>query len=98
MYHPPNECLPPERKAGGLELDSLRLLVGGALFVGTAGVVLALRLPRPFFWIWLGALPLCLLGGVQAKTEFGRKLFLVCFGLALSLGLLEGMFAIFDWH
>jgi hypothetical protein len=31
----------PERKAGGLELDLLRLLVGGALFVGTAGMVLA---------------------------------------------------------
>jgi hypothetical protein len=60
-------------------LDLLRLLVGGALFVATAGLVLALRLPRPFFWIWLGALPLCLLGGVQAKTEFGRKFFLVCF-------------------
>jgi hypothetical protein len=76
-------------------LDLLRLLIGGALFVGTSGIVLALRLPRPFFWIWLGALPLCLFGGVRAKTEFGRRLSLVCFGLALSLGLLEGMFAIF---
>ena len=57
-------------------------------------VVLLLWLPRPFLWIWLSALPLCLLGGVQAKTGFGSKLFLVCFGLALSLCLLEVIFAI----
>ena len=87
----------PERNAGGLALDLIRLLVCGALFVGTAGMVLALGLPRPFLWIWLAALPLCLFGGVRAKTEFGRKFFLVCLGLALSFGLLEGGFAIFNW-
>ena len=88
---------PPRGRAGGLALDLIRLLVAGALIVGTAGLILLLGLPRPFFWICLAALPLCLFGGVQAKTEFARKVFLVCFGLALSLGLLEGMFAIFSW-
>ena len=73
--------------------DLLRLLFGGALFVGTAAMVLALRLPWPFLWIWLTALPLTLVGGVRARTEFGRKLSLVALGLALSLGLLEGVFA-----
>lgn len=84
------------RKVDRLGSDLLRLLFCGALFVATAAMILALELPRPFLWIWLAALPLCLFGGVRAKADFGRKLSLVGFGLALGLGLLEGVFATLD--
>ena len=36
--------------------DLLRLLLGCVLFLGAAALVLYLRLPRPFVWIWLAAL------------------------------------------
>jgi hypothetical protein len=80
------------RKADGLGSDLLQLLLAGALFAGAAAVVLSLRLPWPFLWIWLTALPLALVAGLRAKTDFGRRLSLVAFGLALSLSLFEGVF------
>ena len=92
----PTSGLTHKAKVGQLGLDLTPLVIGGTLFLGTAGLVLALGLPQPFLWIWLSALPLCLLGGIRAKTDFGSKLCLVGFGLALSLGLLEGIF-MFNW-
>ena len=78
-------------------MDLIRLLVAGTLLVGAADMILVLRLPGAFLWIWLCALLLCLVGGVQARTEFARRLFLVCFGLALSLASLEAALGISTW-
>lgn len=84
------------RRVGRLGSDLLRLLFSSALFVGTAAMLLALRLPRPFLWIWLAALPLCVFSGMRAGTDWGRKVSLVGLGLALSFGLLEGAFIVLD--
>ena len=66
--------------------DLLRLLLACVLFASAAAVVLYLSLPRPFVWIWLAALPLCVFNAMLAETEWARRLSLVGLGLALSLG------------
>jgi energy-coupling factor transporter transmembrane protein EcfT len=76
--------------------DPLWLLLAGVTFLGTAALVFYLRLPRPFVWIWLSALLVCLFIAARASGEWLRRLSLLGFGLALSLLLLEGVFAIVD--
>jgi hypothetical protein len=76
--------------------DLLRMLLGCVLFVGAAAVVLYFQLPRPFVWIWLAALPLCVFNAMRADREWARRLSLAGFGVALSLGLLEGVLPTLD--
>jgi hypothetical protein len=70
--------------------DLARLLLASVLILGIAVCALKVRLPHPFLLIWLAALPVCAFGAVRAETEWWSRLSLVGFGLALSLGLLEG--------
>lgn len=76
--------------------DWIWLLLGWVLFLGIAALVLHLQLPRPFVWIWLSALLVCVFSATRAKWEWLRQLFLIGFGVALSLLLLEGVFVIVD--
>jgi hypothetical protein len=73
--------------------DVLRLLAVGALLVVVAALVLKLRLPRPFIWIWLAALVACFRCAVRAASPWGRRIFLTGFSLAMGLSLLEMTFA-----
>jgi hypothetical protein len=81
----------PRRKS-----DLLRLVLGSVLLLGVAAAVLYLKLPRPFVWIWLAAIPVCVVGAVRGDSEWMRRLSLVCFGLAVSLVLVEGVFVVLD--
>ena len=76
--------------------EPLWLLLATVLLLGSAALVLHLRLPRPFVWIWLSALLVCLFSATRANREWLRRLSLTGFGLALSLLLLEGLFATVD--
>ena len=76
--------------------DLLRPLLASLLVVGIAAVALRVRLPHPFILIWFAALLLSVFNAVRAETEWGSRLSLIGFGLALSLELLEGVFATVD--
>lgn len=85
-----------ERAGWPSALDSVRAVLGVTLSVGVGAVILILKLPRPFVWIFAAGLVLCLVNAVLAQTEWGRRFFLAGSGLALSLGALEGVSAALD--
>jgi hypothetical protein len=76
--------------------DPLWLLLACVSCLGAAALVLYLRLSRPFVWIWLSVLVVCLLSTTRANGEWLRRLSLMAFGLALSFLVLEGVFVIVD--
>jgi len=71
----------------------LPLLALVVAFIGFA-VFALLRLPHPFAWIWVAALPVCLFGALRARGEIARGFSLAAFGTALMFAATEGFFAI----
>lgn len=76
--------------------DPLWLLLDCVLCLSAPALILYLRLSRPFVWIWLTVLVVCLFSATRAHGEWLRRASLMGFGLALSFLLLEGVFAVFD--
>jgi len=65
--------------------DLLRTLASAVLVAGVSFLVFWLRVPHPFVWIWLTALPLCGILALRVNAEWLRAILVVSFGIVLGL-------------